>query len=48
MKVFNMARTKSEPVDPWADNTFKSQTKISCKKHAYWATFNIWEPWYQG
>ena len=36
MKVLNsMARTKDEPVDPWADNSFKNQTKVSCKEHTH-------------
>ena len=42
-----MAQTECEPVYPWADNSFKNQTKVSCKEHTYWATFIIWEPWNQ-
>ena len=52
MKVLNrgknMAWTKSESVNLWVDNSFKNQTKVSCKEHTYWATFIIWAHWNQG
>ena len=41
------ARTNGEPVNLWADNSFKNQTKVSYNEHTYWATFIIWEPWNQ-
>ena len=44
----SIARTKGEPVDLWADNSFKNQNKVSCKEHTYIATFIIWERWNQG
>ena len=44
MKVLN-----SQPVYPWADNSFDNQDKVSSRKHTYWATYIIiWEPWNQG
>ena len=40
--------TKGEPDYPWADNSSKNQTTVSCKEHKYCATFIIWESSNQG